>query len=202
LDYAEGLFLGKLWSDTDFENRRHAGLFIIYGFLVDIIVVYNYLFGKTLIGIGDFGTIQHILLILLFLGCPFLCFRYYRMPIWGKILILLEKVIKSLLLTSFTVSMILPRLTVKSPELQDYILNYLNGTLEKYTEKFQASAGSFSTVIGVLAGGVHVVFVVLLIVLAAVVVPGVIFLIFRLAQYLYDLAINKFVIKRFFPGRK
>lgn len=202
MDYAEGLFLGKLWSDTDFENRRHVGLFIVYGLLVDVIVVYNYLFGKSILGIGNFGTLQQILLVLLFLACPFLCFRYYRMPIWGKLLILLEKVFKSGLIISLTISLILPRLTVKSPDLQDFIINYLNGTLETYTEKFQASAGSFSTVIGVLAGGVHVVLVVLLFALAAVVVPGVLYLIFRLAQYLYDLLINKFIIKRFFPGRK
>lgn len=48
LDYLEGLLLGRLWSDTDFENRKHFGLFVIYGLLVDAIVLYIYISGKGL----------------------------------------------------------------------------------------------------------------------------------------------------------
>jgi hypothetical protein len=201
LDYAEGLFLGKLWSDTDFENRRHYSLFVLYGFFVEAIVIYTYFFEKTLIQIGNFDVIQAAIFAVLFLACPFICFRYYRMPIWGKLLVLAEKVLKTMLVVSFTVSRILPHLTVKSGDLQDFIINYLNSTLEEYTEK-SSSAGSFSTIIGVLTGGIHVVFVILLIVVAAVVIPGLVFLVYRLLQYCYDWVINKLIIKRFFPSRK
>ena len=45
MDYLEGLCLGRLWSDTDFENRRHLSLFLLYGVFVDLLVVYNYLTG-------------------------------------------------------------------------------------------------------------------------------------------------------------
>ena len=201
MDYAEGLFLGKLWSDTDFENRRHYSLFVLYGFFVEAIVIYTYFFEKTLIQIGNFDVIQAAIFAVLFLACPFICFRYYRMPIWGKLLVISEKVLKTMLVVSFTVSRILPHLTVKSGDLQDFIINYLNSTLEEYTEK-SSSAGSFSTIIGVLTGGIHVVFVILLIVVAAVVIPGLVFLVYRLLQYCYDWVINKLIIKRFFPSRK
>lgn len=201
MDYAEGLFLGKLWSDTDFENRRHYSLFVLYGFFVEAIVIYTYFFEKTLIQIGNFDVIQAAIFAVLFLACPFICFRYYRMPIWGKLLVIAEKVLKTMLVVSFTVSRILPHLTVKSGDLQDFIINYLNSTLEEYTEK-SSSAGSFSTIIGVLTGGIHVVFVILLIVVAAVVIPGLVFLVYRLLQYCYDWVINKLIIKRFFPSRK
>lgn len=201
MDYAEGLFLGKLWSDTDFENRRHYSLFVLYGFFVEAIVIYTYFFEKTLIQIGNFDVIQAAVFAVLFLACPFICFRYYRMPIWGKLLVIAEKVLKTMLVVSFTVSRILPHLTVKSGDLQDFIINYLNSTLEEYTEK-SSSAGSFSTIIGVLTGGIHVVFVILLIVVAAVVIPGLVFLVYRLLQYCYDWVINKLIIKRFFPSRK
>ena len=193
MDYAEGLFLGKLWSDTDFENRRHYSLFVLYGFFVEAIVIYTYFFEKTLIQIGNFDVIQAAVFAVLFLACPFICFRYYRMPIWGKLLVIAEKVLKTMLVVSFTVSRILPHLTVKSGDLQDFIINYLNSTLEEYTEK-SSSAGSFSTIIGV--------FVILLIVVAAVVIPGLVFLVYRLLQYCYDWVINKLIIKRFFPSRK
>ena len=202
LDYLEGLLLGRLWSDTDFENRKHFGLFVIYGLLVDAIILYLYISGKGLLNFGIVGPIHIAVFTLLFLANPFISFRYYRMPWWGKILVLAVKIYKSYLIVSYTVSLLLPRLSVQVDDLQDFLMTYLNGTLEKYTEKFQASAGSFSTVLGVLAGGVHVVGTVLLYALAAIIIPGLIYLAIRLVQYVWDWVVNTLIIKRFFPQRK
>ena len=194
--------LGRLWSDTDYENRRHFGLFIIYGLFVDAIVLYLYILNQELFGFGRIGPIHIAIFVLLFLANPFICFRYYRMPLWGKCLILLVKIFKSYLIVSYTVSLLLPKLSVQVGDLQDFLIAYLNSTLETYTEKFQASAGSFSTVLGVLAGGVHVVGVVLLYAVAAIVIPSLIYLAIKLVQYLWDWVVNTLIIKRFFPTRK
>ena len=220
MDYLEGLLLGRLWSDTDFENRKHFGLFVIYGLLVDAIVLCLYISGKGLLNFGIIGPIHIAVFTLLFLANPFISFRYYRMPWWGKILVLAVKIYKSYLIVSYTVSLLLPRLSVQVDDLQDFLMTYLNGTLEKYTEKFQASAGSFSTVLGVLAGGVHVVGTVLLyalaaiiipgliylairlLILAAIVIPSVIFLVVKYVQLAWDWVVNMLIIKRFFPQRK
>ena len=202
MDYLEGLLLGRLWSDTDYENRRHFGLFIIYGLFVDAIVLYLYILNQELFGFGRIGPIHIAIFVLLFLANPFICFRYYRMPLWGKCLILLVKIFKSYLIVSYTVSLLLPKLSVQVGDLQDFLIAYLNSTLETYTEKFQASAGSFSTVLGVLAGGVHVVGVVLLYAVAAIVIPSLIYLAIKLVQYLWDWVVNTLIIKRFFPTRK
>lgn len=201
MDYLEGLFLGRIWSDTDFENRRHLGLFILYGLLIDCIVLYSFVFDKNLLGFGSFGVLQWILFILLFLGCPFICFKYYRMPLAGKILILCEKLFKSYLVASFTVGQIMSRITIQKSGLQEFLMTYLNQTLESYTERFAGSTGSFATVIAVLAGGIHVVLVAVLVMAAAIAIPGVIYLIFVGLQFGYDWLINRFVIKRFFPSR-
>ena len=112
------------------------------------------------------------------------------------------KAFKAYLIISYTVSLLLPRLSVKVDDLQDFLITYLNGTLEKYTQKFQASAGSFSTVLGVLAGGVNVVGTVLLFVIAAVVIPSLIYFLVKLIQFAWDWVINTLVIKRFFPQRR
>ena len=200
MDYLEGLFLGKLWSDTDFENRRHMGLFVLYGLLVVSVVVFNFFFGRKLLGIGAFGVLQIVLLVLLFLACPFICFRYYRMPMAGKIIILIEKLFKSYLVMSFTVGQMMNYIKIHKKGLQDYVINYLNSTLESYTEQFAASAGSFATVLAVLAGGIHVVLVMALVIIAAIVIPGLIYLLFILIQRGYDWLINKFVLKRIFPS--
>ena len=78
LDYLEGLLLGRLWSDTDFENRKHFGLFVIYGLLVDAIVLYLYISGKGLLNFGIIGPIHISVFTLLFLANPFISFRYFQ----------------------------------------------------------------------------------------------------------------------------
>ena len=196
MDYLEGLLLGRLWSDTDYENRKHFGLFILYGLFVDAILE------RGLLGFGIIGPIHIAVFVLLFLANPLICFRYYRMPWWGKIMILLVKIFKAYLIISYTVSLLLPRLSVRVDDLQDYLIGYLNLTLEKYTEKFAATVGSFSTVVGVLAGGVHVVGTVLLFTLAFIVIPSLIFLAVKFVQLAWDWVVNMLIIKRFFPQRK
>ena len=202
MDYIEGLFLGKLWSDTDFENRRHMMLFILYGLFVDALVLFSYWTGKIIPVLSGISILKIIIFALLFIACPFICFRYYRMPLWGKILVLLEKLYKHVLIVGFTVSLLLPRLTVKSGDLQTFMVDYLNKTLEKYTEKFFESAGTFATIMGVVSGGIHVMVVIFFWAIVAVVLPGLMYLLYRLVQYGYDFIIARFIIRKYLVRRK
>lgn len=202
MDYLEGLMLGKLWSDTDYENRKHFWLFVIYGLLCNCIVLYTYILGKRLLGFGNVGMPLFATFIVLFVASPFINFRYYRMPLWGKILVLAEKIFKSYLVLSYTVGLILPKLTVNVGDLQTVIVDYLNKTLETYTTKYAASSGSFATVTGVLAGGMHVMLVVLINIAVIMVIPGLIYIAFRVCQYVWDWLINTLILKRFFPSKR
>lgn len=202
MDYAEGLFLGRYWSDTDFENRRHVELFLLYGFLTTLFLVLYYWTGRPLIGVGNFGVVGTIMLIMLSVVNPFLCFKYYGMPVWGKAGILLVKVYKAYLVMSLTVSLILPRLTVQSNGLKDFLIDYLNSTLETYTEKFASGGGSFSTVMGVLTGGIHVVLVVVLVLAAFVIIPGVVVILFKVAQYFFDFLVDRLILRKFFRYKR
>ena len=202
MDYLEGLMLGKLWSDTDYENRKHFWLFIIYGLLCNCIVLYTYILGKRLLWCGEVGMPLFAVFIMLFVASPFINFRYYRMPLWGKILVLAEKIFKSYLVLSYTVGLILPKLTVNMGDLQTVIVDYLNKTLETYTTKYAASSGSFATVTGVLAGGMHVMLVVLINIAVIMVIPGLIYIAFRVCQYVWDWLINTLILKRFFPSKR
>ena len=202
MDYAEGLFLGRYWSDTDFENRRHIELFLLYGALTTLFLFLYYWTGRPLVGVGSFGTISIVMLSLLSAGNPFICFKYYGMPLWGKIGILFIKVYKAYLVMSLTVSLIMPRLTVQSNGLKDFLIDFLNSTLEKYTEKFASGGGSFSTVMGVLTGGIHVVLVIVLVLAAFLVIPGLVVLVYKAVQYFYDFLIDRLILRRFFRYKR
>lgn len=194
MDYLEGLLLGRLWSDTDYENRRHLSLFILYGLFVDLLVVYNYLTGgfNTLITGGFLAKV--IIFVVLFFFCPALCFSYYRMPLWGKIPVLAAQLAKFGALTLLITAWARPKLSVSFGDLRDFLISYLNKTLERFTEKYVDTAGTFATVLGVISGGVYIVVVVLLNLIAAVLIPGLVFCVARFLQYWYDKVVSMLVL--------
>lgn len=194
VDFMEGLFLGSLWSDTDFENRRHISLYIMYGMFVCGLVALSYFTGSFSSLLGGQRVLKLVLFLLFFLASPFICFRYYRYPIWVKIPILLVQTCKFVVFTLLFTTWVMPYLRVSSSDLQTNLVNFLNKTLEASTQRFAESAGTFSTVIGVITGGVYVVFLFVSIIILAILVPGTIFLIVRVIQFGYDKLISKFIL--------
>lgn len=194
MDYLEGLLLGRLWSDTDFENRRHVSLFLLYGIFVDLLVVYNYLTGGFSNLITGSFLPKVIVFVVLFFMCPALCFSYYRMPLWGKIPVLCAQLTKYGALTLLITAWARPKLSVSFGDLKDFLIDYLNKTLERFTAKYTDTAGTFATVLGVISGGVYVVVIVVLIILSAVLIPGIVFCVARFLQYWYDKVVSLLVL--------
>ena len=197
MDYLEGLFLGVQWSDTDFQNRRHISSLVLYGFIVNGLIALSYFTGRfaTLLGTGLSAKI--VIFVVLFFACPFICFRYYRFPLWGKIPVILVQAVKQAVLTLIYTALVLPRLTMSSSEIVEKAVDYLNSTLESHTAKWVDSAGTFATILGVMTGGVYVVFIVVAAVFVAVALPAILFVGARLLQLLYDKAMDRLVITNF-----
>ncbi len=194
MDYLEGLFLGPLWSDTDYENRRHTGLFLLYGLSVVGVIAYSYLTGGFAGLLAGHQILKIILLMLLFLASPFMCFRYYRMPIWVKLPVLLAEAAKYFVLTVLMTTWVMPYTYVSLETLQANMIGFLNKTLETSTERFAASAGTFSTVLGVITGGIYLLFLASAMLILALLIPGTVFLLVRMLQYGYDKLVHVFVL--------
>ena len=54
----------------------------------------------------------------------------------------------------------------------------------------------------VLTGGIHVVLVVVLVLAAFVIIPGVIFILFKLVQYFYDFLADRLILRKFFRYKR
>ena len=194
MDYLEGLFLGPLWSDTDYENRRHTGLFLLYGLSVVGVIAYSYLTGGFAGLLAGHQILKIILLMLLFLASPFMCFRYYRMPIWVKLPVLLAEAAKYFVLTVLMTTWVMPYTYDTHEKMKANMIGFLNKTLETSTERFAASAGTFSTVLGVITGGIYLLFLASAMLILALLIPGTIFLLVRMLQYGYDKLVHVFVL--------
>ncbi len=194
MDYLEGLFLGTLWSDTDFENRRHFGLFFLYGFLVAGLVIFSFLTGKLTWLLSDMQIPKLVILMALFLASPFMHFRYYRFPLWAKIPVLLAGAFKYVCATFLMTTFVMPYTKITFPELQENMIGFLNQTLETATERFSEAAGTFSTVLGVITGGIYVMFLFLFSAALAILIPGTLMILMRLLQHGYDKLVATFIL--------
>jgi hypothetical protein len=194
VDYLEGLLLGVQWSDTDFENRRHVSSLALYGVLVNLLIAMGYFTGTLSAVLKEEFILKTVFFLILFFACPFICFRYYRYPIWVKLPILAVQACKQVLLTLMITSWVLPRITVSSGDIQKLLMDYLNSTLETWTAGFEDTAGTFATVLGVITGGVYVVFVFIVAVFLALIIPGTLFFIVRMLQLAYDKLVAKLIL--------
>lgn len=194
MDYLEGLLLGVQWSDTDFENRRHIGSLALYGVMVNLLIAMCYFTGTLSAILKEEFILKTVFFLFVFFACPFICFRYYRYPIWIKLPILAVQACKQVLLTLMITSWVLPKITVSSGDIQTLLMDYLNTTLEQHTARFQETAGTFATVLGVITGGVYVVFVFIVAVFLALIVPGILFCVVRMLQLAYDKVVAKFIL--------
>ena len=194
MDYLEGLLLGSQWSDTDFTNRRHISSLVLYGVFVNALILMNYLTGKLSNLIQGNFTTKLILYLILFVACPFICFRYYRFPIWAKIPILIVQTAKQVLLTLLMLTWARPKITLSSGDIKDTMIEFLNSTLESHTLRYRETAGTFATVVGVLSGGVYIVFMFLAIAILVLVIHGLVFVLVRMIQLGYDKLVEKFIL--------
>lgn len=197
MDYFEGLLLGVQWSDTDFENRRHISSLVLYGIVVNALLVLTLFTGRFQSILHGQLMIKLIVFFLLFFACPFICFRYYRLPLWGKIPILIVQTMKQLALTLIITDVAMSRIHLPQSGIMDRALEFLNATLESHALRYEEAAGTFATVLGVLSGGIYIVFATLVVLFIAILIPAIAFVVVRLIQRGYDMLIEKLVIKQF-----
>ena len=197
MDYFEGLLLGPQWSDTDYANRKHFFSFFSFGLLVCAVVVLYIFFPDQMsfLLMGDWN-IKAGLLIFLFVASPFLSFRYYRFPIFLKIPILIIQACKLILLVAVAMGYFLPMIHFSFADAQVFLIDFVNKTLENSVRRFSDDSGSFSTILGVIAGGLYFLFLFLVLFSASVLIPGLGMFFFRLIQLGYEKIVARFVLKK------
>ncbi len=197
MDYMEGLLLGRFFTDTDYENKKHPGLFIFYGLLVSLALGLS-LFSQSVSGLVEGSSvIKGVLFMVLFLATPFMAFRYYRYPMAVRFLLLLLQGLKYFLLTLLFINLLLPRFQFSESELRTNLISFLNQTLESFTAQFSGSAGNLSMIFGVLVGGLYLLFLAVLILAAAVILPGLVFIMVKYIQRAYDLLVVRLYLRKY-----
>ncbi len=200
MDYWEGFLLGPLWSDTDYETRRHSGLILGVGLVVWAAIIAIVLLPGTQSAAISRGSLRFSLVVylLLTIGSPFISRYYYRCVFPARIAILLVQLAKltagmmvpvNILLAGFKLD-----LAALQAEAMVFFNEYLGGMIDRFTAAY---AGGTGMLIGIFVGGLSLLLMGVGIALVCLIAPRFILAGMRLIQWTYDTVLFRLVFHRF-----
>ncbi len=137
MDYLEGALLGRLWSDTDYENRRHGTAWFLFAFLfwgITAWVAYSVNRRGALAWPGS-PTLWLILAICLLLVLPVVSSIYYRLPLTLRLPALALHILKYVSVFLAFWMMLAPRLRLNSSGSVGDVLAFLDQTAGNFIER-------------------------------------------------------------------
>ena len=189
MDYLEGALLGKLWSDTDFENRPHRGAAVLLSLAVWVAFTGFVLVSN--LGYDISGQLRQprfwiTLTVILILASSPLSFYYYKFPAIGRILILLMQMVKFAGACMYPISLFVPRIVVNTETLIGDVMAWLDNTVGSYIERSTETNELFGLVWSGLMTVLGGVLIFLLFVAAIVLLPILYLQLIRLLQWVVD----------------
>lgn len=196
MDFLEGFLLGPLWSDTEYETRKHIGFHLFLGAIIAAGFFWLVLFpGKLTFWLGLPYLLYIILLVLFFLATPFTARMYYQMVLPLKLVVLLVQLGKFACAFLITFKMLLPRFQIDLVELPQTLMEEINLSISRSTEFFERVGRTSGMLLGIVGGGAMIVLRFLLYAALAVLAPIGIVLAVKLAQFVWDYATRKFILR-------
>lgn len=188
MDFLEGFLLGPIWSDTEYETRRHTGFYWLIGWVVLSIFSWFVLFPEqTEHWLIISYTVSVVVLIVLLLGSPFISRFYYRMNLIIKVIILIIQTSKFSLAFVMAMHIGLKRLQVNREMIPQDLLEYVNQTMANASLYFESWGKGVGMLLGIVSGGIIIVLTLVGGLLLATLIPVVILIAVKTIQRLIDL---------------
>jgi len=196
MDFLEGFLMGPIWSDTEYETRRHTGFYWLIGWLAIAAFAWLVIFPAKRPGFLNMpGFLPVLLFFLLSLGSPFACRYYYRLNIMLKLGILLLQIVKFGFAFVALFQFWLPRIQLDLATLPATLLDYVNKTVARTSDFFATLGSGLGMMMGIISGGLIIVLTFAGGLLAATLIPALYLVIAKLIQRGIDLLARTTVIK-------
>ncbi|NLM19040.1 MAG: hypothetical protein GX217_03335 [Clostridiaceae bacterium] len=187
MDFWEGFFLGKYWTDSNFEDKSRKLFFLIIGFAIFLFSAVNFIIPKSSEKLFLMPFWLHLLLGLVLLGSlPFAAAHYHRLSFFVKIFILLGYLLQYLFLIFGFVQIISGQVGLDTESIPAFFLNMFDRTMSLSGEFFTFLGGLGSTIASVLGGIIVGGSIVVLILFVSIFVPLIYIISFRALQRLID----------------
>ncbi len=183
MDFLEGFLIGPVWSDTEYETRRHIGFLWMIGWVFVAVFAFVLFFPDNSPFFLKMPMIVSIVLfIVLVLASPFICRPYYRLNIFLKIPILIALALKYFIGMIVLLQICQAFISIDKTALPMILLNYVNDSVSNATGYFASLGKGTDILVGILAGGIWVVITFGLALLVMTVIPALYMFALKLIQ--------------------
>ena len=190
MDYLEGFLIGPVWSDTEYQTRRHTMVHIVLASLVAALYVALLVMPSlrpiVLIVPVRISAVAFVLLMFL---TPFLSAFYYRIPAFIRTLMLVFYIAVYAFGIMTLLHLVLPLYQPDVSALSDMALERINERIDLTTGWFTVLGPMFSMVTGIIMGGLWLVGEGLLVVIGIIAVPLLLIVLIKSWRRLFDLII-------------
>ncbi len=194
MDFLEGFLLGPVWSDTEYETRRHTGFFWLIGWITAAVFFWLLLYPERYSQWLFVNLTSAIVLtVILFIATPFMSRFYYKVHFLLKIPMLFIQIAKFVLLLKISLHIGLARYQINRAEFPQQLLEHVNQTIENSTVYFETLGRGIGMLLGIIAGGLIIVSTIIGIVLLATLLPVIALLVFKTLQRLLDELIYRYI---------
>lgn len=194
MDFLEGFLLGPVWSDTEYETRRHTGFYWLLGWLSAGLYLWLLLYPDQSDRWLIIDLVPAVFLAVFFLlALPFANRFYYKVHFAVKIPILAAHIVKLTSLLMIILHIALSLYRIERELLPDQLLEYVNQTIEKATEYFEMLGRVLGMLLGIVSGGLIIVGSLIGLVLIATLVPVIVLVLFKALQRLVDELVHRYV---------
>lgn len=187
MDFWEGFFLGKYWTDSNFEDKSRKLFFLIISALVCFISTIYFIFPQQK---NQTSIIPFWIYLLLGIGLlilmPFAAARYHRLNVFLKLGILFGYFLQYLLLLIGFSKIVFGQVALEVATIPSLFLEVLDQIMYSSGEIFIFLGGLGSTIASVIGGIIIGGLLVGLFLLAAILIPLIYILSFRALQRLID----------------
>lgn len=196
MDFLEGFLMGPVWSDTEYETRRHIGFHLFLGFALSSLLVYLAI--KPELAERWLGLPMPLIItlfIFLTLTTPFICRIYYQLHFLLKPLILALLAGKFALVFMAAYQLVLPSVNLEQVTVPENLMEYINDTIAKTTESFAELSKATGMLLGIITGGLLLVLRAALLLIALVLAPVLLLVAVKIVQRGIDLLVQRYILK-------
>lgn len=137
MDYFEGVLLGTVWSDTDYENRSHKGAALLISalFWVGFTVLLLQFYADTLSPWFQRSSFWLLISLLMIIISPVLSYYYYKCPLLIRFLILFWHAAKYIAAVLLVYSLVVPAISLNFDTLLPDLLEWMDNTVGTFVER-------------------------------------------------------------------
>lgn len=196
MDFLEGFLLGPIWSDTEYETRRHTGFYWFIGWAVFFVFAYLVVKPAAAPGWLNMPRFLPVLLFMLFaLLSPLASRYYYQLNILLKVCIILFQIMKFGFAFLAFFQYFLPKFTLDLSVLPQTALDYINITIAKATDFFESLGQGVGMLVGIAGGGLLIVLTFAGYLMVATLAPVLFLIVLKLIQRGIDLLARETLFK-------